>query len=589
MSHVTHFFQSLRWKRNRKLVSVLLIGFAIVVLGFGSARVTAITSSERHDEPVDITIDIQGTKDIFDQDTVHEISVTFDQADYNRMIEQYETDGSKDYIEASITIDGTTISSVGLRLKGNSTLRGLSGTSTTQGFPQERTDDADGTTTDDTSDSATPDATKVTPDDTTQLTRGQMGGGMSSNLSFDDPSSLPWLISFDEFVDGQRYQGYEEIAIRPTTSGATMLNEALALNLVGEAGQATQLTSYSSFTVNGAEAQLRLLVEVPEESYVERNFETDGVLYKALSTGSFTYLGEDPLAYKDAFKQITRKNQQDLEPLIELLKWVDESSDEEFAAHLADYVDVESFAQYIALQELLNNFDDMSGPGQNYYLWYDLDTGKFSVLTWDLNLAFGQGGMGGMQMGNFQGGQMPNAQTQDGTTSDGTTDDGTTDQTESQAPTDGQQTPPDEQTPPDDGTTTDGQAPANGQMPNGGQRPAGGFPGGGQMPDGGQFPGDNANGQTQGGNFGGMSGNPLKERFLASDAFSDIYAQAYADVYNALYGGGQALAELDSLSSVLASSGLVDETTLTSEVEALRAAIETTTAAGPAVTTTTTP
>ncbi|MCO5177514.1 MAG: CotH kinase family protein [Thermomicrobiales bacterium] len=586
MSHVTRFFQSLRWKRNRKLVSVLLVGFAVLVLGFGSARVTAITSSERHDGPVDVTIDIQGMEDIFDQSTVHEVTVTFDQDDYDRMIQQYEADGTKDYIEASITIDGTTISSVGLRLKGNSTLRGLSGTSTTtdgQGFPQMQPDS--------TTDGATPDATPDTTDDTAQPAGGQgfggMGGGMSSSLSFDDPSSLPWLISFDEFVDGQRYQGYEEIAIRPTTSGTTMLNEALALNLVGEAGQATQLASYSSFTVNGAEAQLRLLVEVPEESYTERNFETDGVLYKALSTGSFSYLGEDPLAYEDAFKQITRKNQQDLEPLIELLKWVDESSDEEFAAHLADYVDVESFAQYIALQDLLNNFDDMSGPGQNYYLWYDLDTGKFSVLTWDLNLAFGQG-MGG---GNFGGGQMPNFQTQDGTTQDGTTPDGATDQTQPQPPTDGQQVPsggqvptdgqtsPDGQMPTDDGTTTDGQTPANGQMPNGGQRPTGGFPGGGQMPNGGQF---------GGGNAGGMGGNLLKERFLASDAFSDIYAQAYADVYNALYGDGQALAELDALSAVLANSGLVDEATLQSEVEALRSAIETMIAAGPTVTTTTT-
>lgn len=586
MSHVTRFFQSLRWKRNRKLVSVLLVGFAVLVLGFGSARVTAITSSERHDGPVDVTIDIQGMEDIFDQSTVHEVTVTFDQDDYDRMIQQYEADGTKDYIEASITIDGTTISSVGLRLKGNSTLRGLSGTSTTtdgQGFPQMQPDS--------TTDGATPDATPDTTDDTAQPAGGQgfggMGGGMSSSLSFDDPSSLPWLISFDEFVDGQRYQGYEEIAIRPTTSGTTMLNEALALNLVGEAGQATQLSSYSSFTVNGAEAQLRLLVEVPEESYTERNFETDGVLYKALSTGSFSYLGEDPLAYEDAFKQITRKNQQDLEPLIELLKWVGESSDEEFDAHLADYVDVESFAQYIALQDLLNNFDDMSGPGQNYYLWYDLDTGKFSVLTWDLNLAFGQG-MGG---GNFGGGQMPNFQTQDGTTQDGTTPDGATDQTQPQPPTDGQQVPsggqvptdgqtsPDGQMPTDDGTTTDGQTPANGQMPNGGQRPTGGFPGGGQMPNGGQF---------GGGNAGGMGGNLLKERFLASDAFSDIYAQAYADVYNALYGDGQALAELDALSAVLANSGLVDEATLQSEVEALRSAIETMTAAGPTVTTTTT-
>jgi spore coat protein CotH len=52
-------------------------------------------------------------------------------------------------------------------------------------------------------------------------------------------------------------------------------------------------------------------------------------------------------------------------------------------------VDVASFARYVALQNLLLNFDDMAGPGKNYYLFYDLDRKRFQVITWDLNLAFG--------------------------------------------------------------------------------------------------------------------------------------------------------------------------------------------------------
>ena len=36
-------------------------------------------------------------------------------------------DGSKEWIQADITIDGTTVSGIGVRLKGNSTLRSLSG------------------------------------------------------------------------------------------------------------------------------------------------------------------------------------------------------------------------------------------------------------------------------------------------------------------------------------------------------------------------------------------------------------------------------------------------------------------------------
>ena len=59
----------------------------------------------------------------------------------------------------------------------------------------------------------------------------------------------------------------------------------------------------------------------------------------------------------------------------------------------------------------------MSGPGQNYYLWYDLESGRFSPVTWDLNLAWSAfggrgppGGFGGdAGAGNRFGGRGGNA------------------------------------------------------------------------------------------------------------------------------------------------------------------------------------
>jgi spore coat protein CotH len=479
-------FRSIRWKRHRRLVFALTAGFLILIVGFGGTRVSAITSSERHATEAFISVDIPGRVDLFDDTQVHEIAIKFDMADYERLIAAYQQDNEKEFIEASITIDGTTISPVGIRLKGNSTLMGLrrAGQTSGQGGAGNR----------------------VMP----------AGGGMGSNVSADNPDSLPWLVSFDEYVAGQRYQGYKEIAIRPVLTSKTMLNEALALELIGDAGEASQQTSYSSFSLNGGGAALRLVVEVPGDNYAADNFEHQGVLYKALSTGSFAYRGDDPLAYETSFKQITRKNQQDLQPLITLLRWVNTASDEEFAAKLGEYVDIESLARYIALQSLLNNFDDMSGPGQNYCLWYDLDTGKFSVLTWDMNLSFGQGMGGGMVINNG------------------------------------------------------GQAMPGGQMPGGGQLPGGARPGNGPVIVNGRDPGGNR--------VGGPGGNKLKERFLASAAFKETYNRAYAEMHQALYGSGAALAELDRIAAVIAASNLLDTATIEGEVVALRTVIATQTA-----------
>ena len=70
-----------------------------------------------------------------------------------------------------------------------------------------------------------------------------------------------------------------------------------------------------------------------------------------------------------------------------LMKFLNESTDEEFAEELDDYVDTESFAKYLATQEILSNTDAMDGPGNNYYLWYDTTEKQFTVLSWEIGRA----------------------------------------------------------------------------------------------------------------------------------------------------------------------------------------------------------
>ncbi|MFF5227881.1 CotH kinase family protein [Dactylosporangium sp. NPDC000521] len=48
------------------------------------------------------------------------------------------------------------------------------------------------------------------------------------------------------------------------------------------------------------------------------------------------------------------------------------------------------------------DFDDMAGPGRNYYLWLDTATGRFRVVAWDHNLTFG----GAADQGPFDAGRM---------------------------------------------------------------------------------------------------------------------------------------------------------------------------------------
>lgn len=204
-----------------------------------------------------------------------------------------------------------------------------------------------------------------------------------SSIDESDVTTWPLLISFDKYEDGRVYQGMSQFSLR---SGIPSLNEATALSATAETGQASQRYTYLTYSVNGGETLTRIALENPDEYYAARL--GDGILYKADSESSFTYQGDDPETYEDQFKIESKDDDVEKEqPIVDLLKWMDSADDTEFDAHLEDYVDVDSFAKYLATQNLLVNSDDMAGPGKNYYLWYDNETKKVSVVSWDLDMS----------------------------------------------------------------------------------------------------------------------------------------------------------------------------------------------------------
>lgn len=411
---------------------------------------------------------------------VHDIAVEFDQAEFEAMVETYTSTGDKEWIAATVTIDGTTYENVGLRLKGNSSLRGVT--------------------------------------------------------TADDPATIPWLVKLDEFVEDQNHEGLEEFVVR-SSSSESALNEAVALELLDLAGLASQDAIAVRFSVNGGDAELRLVIDSPDGEWMAEEFADTGALYKAESTGDWSYRGDDEASYDEVFDQEAGKDNADLTPLIEFLQFVNESDDTTFDAELSQWLDVESFATYLAMQDLLDNFDDINGPGNNAYLYWDTETEQFTVVPWDYNLAFGQrpGGAGGAggpgDFGGGGGGDFP--------------------------------------MPPEgfDPSQMGGDMP----MPPGGMADNGDGtvtlnPGDATVPDG---VGGGGGGDFGGGPGGMMRDNPLVDRFLANEEWNALYEQAKADLQVSLYDSGTAVSILEQWSSIVLSSGLVDQSTVDSDTGAI--------------------
>ena len=282
-------------------------------------------------------------------DSLHSVEITVDQSAYQEMIAAYTSNQTKNWIEATVTVDGVAHEKAGLKLKGNSSLQGIS------------------------ADTA--------------------------------PQKLPWLVRFDKFVDGANHDGMTRMVIR---AGATTsaLNEAVALDLLATTGLASEKAAHISLSVNGSDPVLRLTCQDLDESWVGQNFDVAGLLYKAESTGDYTYRGTDESAYKDVFDQET--GEANLAPLIEFLQFINESSDADFQSGLAQRVDVDKMVTYLAFEDLIDNFDDITGPGNNSFLWWAEQANQMTVVAWDHNCAFGlKPGAGVGQRWRGDGGQPP--------------------------------------------------------------------------------------------------------------------------------------------------------------------------------------
>lgn len=394
---------SLKTKRYLHLWVLLILVTAVALLGFGSQRIIAYTLSDGDSsiqaaalETPDSGTDITNTVALFDDSIVHTVQILISEKDYQEMITTYQQTGVKEYFHADVILDGVRINDVGLRLKGNASLRTAVGGGFERGQldPENLPEIGNNPQDFDPGERPEPPADGVLP----QRRDGGMGmlpGAVQTEV--DGTAKIPLMLKFDEFVSGQTYQGYTALAIRTygISGDAAMLQEPVTNAMAQLAGIPASQTAYAGVQLNDDPEELFVISELINETYIAEHFtNTNGVLYKAELGSTLSYEGEDPSAYADSFTQQTRVNDADLAPLIRFMKFLDEADDEAFENQLPAYLDIDSFATYLALNTLLVNTDSIIGMNNNYYLYYDDVSGQFTLLMWDANESLGKLTMG---------------------------------------------------------------------------------------------------------------------------------------------------------------------------------------------------
>lgn len=351
---------------------------------------------------------------IFQDDTVNEINIEIDEDDWQDML---DNPLEEEYHKANITINGETVGNVAIRTKGNNSL---------------------------------------------------------TSVASSDSDRYSFKIDFDYYDNNGNYYGLKKLCLNNNYSDNSSMREYISYKIMGELGLDVPQCGYSNITVNGEEWGLYLAVEAIDETFLETHFDdATGDLYKPEGqdgTGAdLVYDGDDISSYT-GLNLKTNEDTSDGKEIIALMKALEDGE------NLEDLLDVESALKYIAANVALANFDSYLGNTTHNYYLYEED-GYFTVIPWDMNLAFG--GFGGgevdiyeptsQSMGGFGGGDK-RKDTQD---NDAVTN--ATENTEAQADAKQQPQSPDngnmqggnQQQPPDNGNMQGGKQPSGGKQPQG--------------------------------------------------------------------------------------------------------------------------
>lgn len=160
---------------------------------------------------------------LFDTSSVHTINIVMD--DWDAFLETCE---NEEYNECTVEIDGESFYHVGIRAKGNTSLRSVAA------YGNDR---------------------------------------------------YSFKIEFDCYDDVTNYHGLDKISLNNIIQDNTYLKDYLCYQMMRAFGAPSPLCSFVYITVNGEDWGLYLAVEGIEESFLERNYGSDyGELYKPDST-----------------------------------------------------------------------------------------------------------------------------------------------------------------------------------------------------------------------------------------------------------------------------------------------------------------
>jgi len=309
-----------------------------------------------------MTLEGLNTSEFYNEENLESIYLEFEQTDYwQQLHDSYDTE---DYVLGKLTYKGEVIDSIGAQFKGNTSYRRVDG---------------------------------------------------DEKFSFG--------ISLNEFVDGQDIEGYNTLNLNNAFQDPSFMKEVLYCNLNRRNIPAAK-GNFIKLYINGEYWGIYANIQQLNKDFTKEWFMTNnGSLWRGNSdsastpptggggnppggggggkpkwgdgTTALNYLGADTALFQKYYtlKHSSQENPWDL--LVKLTDVLNNSSDENLLNEISKYLDVDKTLWYLAHEIIFSDDDSYIMKGkQDYYIYYEPETQRFTPLEFDGNSAFGRKNIG---------------------------------------------------------------------------------------------------------------------------------------------------------------------------------------------------
>ena len=210
---------------------------------------------------------------------------------------------------------------------------------------------------------------------------------------------LSFRFDFDEFEDdypeihNQRFYGFKKLAFSNNFNDPSFLHEKVAADIFRSAGIPAAQTAYYTIFVDYGEGPvyfgLYTAVEIVEDNMLDEQFENgDGNCYKpegaaaTFAQGTFNTTEFDLKTNEDA------ADYSDVESLYNIINSDLRTTDvEQWKNELELVFDVDAFMHWLAVNTTIQNWDTYGIMNHNYYLYHNPTSDKLVWIPWDNNEA----------------------------------------------------------------------------------------------------------------------------------------------------------------------------------------------------------